>query len=195
MNDSYILRLTNWSIAESATNPIITLDAQRNAFTVKVPERLRAKGKCRITVVSGEVTLEHYGGALEATRIVPTDARFLELDSNIPYLGHDVETIGSANCILIAGAIIGIDQKSVGTPDAGVGPLSFTCPELPPTITCKKWYLDIDNNRESADNYTTKTVPTEVVLQIEFFEDFYPPLLNKAYADRSRNDHNNLINT
>ena len=195
MNDTYIFRLTNWSVAHSAANPVISLDAQRNAFTFKVPERLRAKGKCRITVVSGEVTLEHYGGELEATRIVPTDARFLELESNIPYLGYDVETTGSAGAILISGAIIGIDQKSVGCPDAGVGSISFTCPELPAQITCKKWYLDVNNARESADNYTATVVPVEVILQLEFVEDNYPKLMNRAYADRSANDHNNLINT
>ena len=192
MNDTYILRVTNWSVAESATNPVITLDAQNNAFTFNVPPRIRAKGKCRVTVVSGEVTLEHFGGALEATRIVPTAARFLELESNIPYLGYDVETTGSAGAVLISGAIIGIDQKSVGCPDAGVASIAFTCPELPPQITCKKWYLDVNNAREAADNYTTTVVPTDVTLQLEFLEDNQPNLMNRAYADRSANDHNNV---
>ena len=61
LNDTYIFRLTNWSVAETAANPVVTLDANKNEFSVQVPPRLRAKGKCRVSVIGGEVLLELYG--------------------------------------------------------------------------------------------------------------------------------------
>ena len=189
-NDTYILRLTNWSIAGASSNSPV-LDANNNEFTVKVPERLRVKGKCKCSVIGGEVLLELYGGA---SRITPNDARYLELQSNIPILGYDCETNGS-QAVLIASAITDQTQVSVTPVLAATGRTEFTCPELPPQITCKKWYLNADNERVAAEAYTTKALPVEVVLQLEFVEDNNPPLADRAFADRGRNDHNNAINT
>ena len=187
-NDTYILRLTNWSIAGASSNSPV-LDANNNEFSVKVPERLRAKGKCKCSVIGGEVLLELYGGA---SRITPNDARFLELQSNIPILGYDCET-NSSQAILIASAIT--DNTQVSVEPANPWRTEFTCPELPPQITCKKWYLNADNERVAAEAYTTKALPVEVVLMLEFVEDNQQPLVDRAFADRSRNDHNNAINT
>ena len=188
MNDNYILRLTNWSVAGASSNSPV-LDANNNQFSVKVPERLRAKGKCKCSVIGGEVLLELYGGA---SRITPNDARYLELQSNIPILGYDCETNGS-QAVLIAASIQ--DNTQVSVEPANPWRTEFTCPELPPQITCKKFYLNADNERVAAEAYTTKALPVEVVLQLEFFEDFNPPMVNRVHADRSANDHNNLINT
>jgi len=49
LNDTYIFRLTNWTV--SGSNDVVTLDANNNEFTVQVPPRIRAKGKCRVSVV------------------------------------------------------------------------------------------------------------------------------------------------
>tara|TARA_R110002012_G_scaffold319982_2_gene542021 strand:+ start:112 stop:633 length:522 start_codon:yes stop_codon:yes gene_type:complete len=166
INDTYILRLTNWSIAGTSSNSPV-LDANNNEFSVKVPNSLRAKGKCKCSVIGGEVLLELYGGA---SRITPNDARYLELQSNIPYLGYDCETNGS-QAVLIASAITDNTQVSVTPVLSATGRTEFTCPELPPQITCKKWYLNADNERVAAEAYTTKALPVEVVLQLEFLED------------------------
>tara|TARA_R110002020_G_scaffold11609_1_gene43451 strand:+ start:3265 stop:3852 length:588 start_codon:yes stop_codon:yes gene_type:complete len=191
LNDTYIFRLTNWSIAGDSSNTPV-LDANNNEFTIKVPERLRAKGKCKVSVIGGEVLLELYGGA---SRITPNDARYLELESNIPYLGYSVETTGAGGAILIASAITDNTQVSVTPVLANTGATCFTCPVLPPQITCKKFYLNADNERVAAEAYTTKALPVEVLLQLEFFEDFNPPMVNRIHADRSANDHNNFMNT
>ena len=166
LNDTYIFRLTNWTV--SSSNDVVTLDANNNEFSVQVPPRIRAKGKCRVSVVGGEVLLELYGGA---SRITPNDARFLELESNIPYLGYNVERTDSGNAILIASAITDNTQVSVTPVLENAAPVQFTCPELPPKITCKKFYLNADNQRVAAEAYTTKALPVEVILKLEFFED------------------------
>jgi len=168
LNDTYIFRLTNWSVAETAANPVVTLDANKNEFSVQVPPRLRAKGKCRVSVIGGEVLLELYGGA---SRITPNDARFLELESNIPYLGYNVERTDAGNAILVASAITDQTQVSVTPVLENTSPVEFTCPELPPRITCKKFYLNADNERVAAEAYTAKALPVEVILKLEFFED------------------------
>ena len=166
LNDTYIFRLTNWTV--SGSNDVVTFDANNNEFTVQVPPRIRAKGKCRMSVVGGEVLLEAHGGS---TRIVPNDARFLELESNIPYLGYNVERTDAGNAILIASAITDNTQVSVTPVLENTGAVEFTCLELPPKITCKKFYLNADNERVSAQEYTTKPLPVEVILKLEFFED------------------------
>ena len=186
-NDTYILRLTNWSIAGDSSNTPV-LDANKNEFSVKVPERLRAKGKCKVSVLGGEVLLELYGGA---SRITPDDARYLELESNIPYLGYSVETTGAGGAILISASIQDNTQVAVTPALTLIGSTCFTCPVLPPQITCKKFYLNADNERVAAEAYTTKALPVEVVLQLEFFEDYNPPMVNRVHADRTGNDHNN----
>lgn len=166
-NDTYILRLTNWSIAGASSNTPV-LDSNNNEFTVKVPAQLRGKGKCKCSVLGGEVLLEAHGGA---TRIVPNDARYLELESNIPYLGYSSETTGSSGAILVASAITDNTQVSVTPVLANTSATNFTCPLLPAEIRCKKWYLNADNERVAAEDYTTKSLPVEVILQLEFFED------------------------
>ena len=187
-NDTYILRLTNWSVAETAANPVVTLDANNNEFTVKVPERLRAKGKCKLTVVGGTVMLEEYAAA---GRITPDDARYLELISNIPFLGYDVETTGTQGITLVESEITDNTQVAVSPPLANVGGPVFTVPQLPPQITCKKFYLNAASARVAAQ-VGGELLPVEVILQLEFFEDIQASsMVHRAIADRSANDHNN----
>jgi hypothetical protein len=171
-SDVYVLRLANFSNGDDPNNPSLTLDADKNEYTIKIPERIAAKGKCFIKVISGFMGLSFKADGEE--RIVPDDTRAVFWSSNIPYLGFDIENRGSNNAIL-ASAAVPLNTEKIVTINS-VESRTFTCPSLPQQVSIKKFFI---SNNEAATSgqlkpanlYTTDLVPAEIVLEITFDED------------------------
>tara|TARA_B110000285_G_scaffold56171_1_gene63914 strand:+ start:426 stop:944 length:519 start_codon:yes stop_codon:yes gene_type:complete len=166
--DQYILRLSN--VTHSANGDLVSLSADKSEYTVKIPEKLRSKGKCKVSVLN--ITIQVKNGT--GTSIVPTNAHTALIQSEgIEFLGYNNETGGNVNVLA---------EMSVGTANTirldSPNGLSFTCPGLPPTITIKKMvYNPIATPAAVAflpiamDGYTAAVVPCIVTLGLEFDED------------------------
>ena len=172
-SDVYVLRLANTTNGADTLNPLLSVDANNNEYTIQIPSRIVNKGKCFIKVVSGFMGLE-YGGS-NLTRIVPDNTLAVFWKSNIPYLGFDIEDRGSASAILASAKCPNgsAEEDEVVVIDS-VECRTFTCPRLPERISIKKFYVDTAGNNGKlapAEEYTTNIIPCEVVLEITFDED------------------------
>jgi hypothetical protein len=171
-SDVYVLRLANTSNGDDTTNPLLSLDANNNEYTIQIPSRIVNKGKCFIKVISGIMGLEYNG----TNRIVPDNAIAVFWRSNIPYLGFDIEDRGSANAILASAVCnqASTEADEVVSIDATEAKV-FTCPRLPERISIKKFYTSSDTANDGlltpAQSYTTNVVPCEIVLEVIFDED------------------------
>jgi hypothetical protein len=177
MKDTYLLRISNVSTATGvgavrftaaqASPPAPTAIAANNEFSVNVPPELRNKGKCQVKVVGGLIGLGIFGAD---TSTVPDDTRLIYLQSNISFLGHDVQQNGNSGAILGSYPITNGDIiTALELPSAYTA--SFTCSQLPPVITISKWYLVLNNTPTQAGEYTTNPVPCFIDLELSFHED------------------------
>lgn len=160
--DTYILRLTNTVIG----NETVTLNADKSKVDIRLPNHLRSRGKCTVSVV--EITMSLRNGA--GNRVIANGTHIVCLRSNISQLGWGNEQ-NSQNQILGSGIIP--DNNSNAVQLDSTSSLTFTCPQLPDVITLERMCYDPANNHNliAANSFTTDTVPFQVVLQIEFDED------------------------
>lgn len=160
--DKYILRLTNTVIGNEA----VQLNSDKSACFIRIPAHLRNKGKCTISVIEVTISLRNGSG----NRVVGNGTHIICLRSNIPQLGYCNEQT-SQNQILGSGIIV--DNNANAVQLDSTSSLTFTCPKLPDVIELERMCYDPSNNHNliAANNYTTDTVPFQVVLQIEFEED------------------------
>lgn len=181
-SDVYVLRLSNTSNGDDTTNPLLSLDADKNEYTINIPSRIQSKGKCFIKVISGLMSLEFNGD--NTKRIIPSKTTSVFWQSNIPYLGFDMENRGSANAMLGSAVCIGSANSDEVVHIDSVEGRTFTCPSLPERISIKKLYTSAtpaevgpgarpanNGNLLPANEYTTTLLPCEVVLEVTFDED------------------------
>ena len=162
-SDSYTLRLSN--ISQNDNGDLVRLSANKDEYTVRIPNDLRAKGKCKLTVNSVHIQIKNGTG----TDIVPANAHTaLIVADGLNLLGYNNES-GNNNVL----AEMSIDSNKNDIRLDGVASPTFTCPELPAEITIKKRvynpaspFLPIP-----MDAFTNDVVPCIVVLQIQFYED------------------------
>ena len=161
--DNYILRITNTSLSED----LIVVDNLLGTVSLRIPLILLSKGKCRVTVIDSAISLRNASGA---DRVVTNDTHIIALRSNISSLGFNSETGGNAN--ILGSAIIPADTTNVVSLDSQ-NPLSFVCMQLPAIILIERMCYDSSSPFKliRANNYTTATVPFQVTLSINFFED------------------------
>ena len=162
-SDSYTLRLSN--VSNVTNGDLVRLSSDKSSYTVRIPNDLRAKGKCKINVNSIHIQIKNGTG----NSIVPTNAHTALIQAEgISLLGYNNE---SGNNNIIAELDIGsgnvINMNGVGNSP------TFTCPHLPAEITINKLVYDPANNflPIPMNNYTTDVVPCVVVLQLQFYED------------------------
>ena len=161
--DKYTLRISNTNDSSS-----ITENAEKDIFTLTLPNIFKNRGRCYIRVVSGLIQVEDVD---TGSRIVEANVRIVAVRSNIPMLGYDTNNQSGSNTILGTGILTSDTTELVNldTPDSGFG---FTCPQLPNEIVLEKLYIDPDTQQfERAKNYTTTTLPCFVELEIIFFDD------------------------
>jgi hypothetical protein len=163
-SDKYILRLANVSF-NTENDDLVKLSTDKSEYTVKIPEFLRAKGKCKLTVQSVHIQVKNGGG----NSIVPTNSHTaLIMTDGLQLLGYNNEMGGNVNVL----CEMGIDSNKNDIRLDGTTPPVFTCPSLPPNITIKKMVYDPALATPVAmNNYTAATVPCVVVLCLEFEED------------------------
>jgi hypothetical protein len=161
MRDTYILRLANTVYGNEQPR----LSANKDQCFIRIPNFLRDKGKCRVSVIDIEISLKNGSG----TSVVPANTHLVAIRSNIPMLGHSNENNGTPN--ILGTGIISPNENAVNVDSSQA--LSFTCPQLPDEVHLERMCYDPNNNHNliAADNFTTNTVPFQVDLQLEFFED------------------------
>ena len=161
-NDKYILRLSNTTIGNQAAD----LNTNKDKVSIRIPNHLRSKGKCMISVV--EITMSLRNGS--GNRVIANGTHIVCLRSNIPQLGFGNEQ-NTRNQILGSGIVQDNNTNAVQLDSSSS--LTFTCPELPDVIELERMCYDPANNFNliAADNFTTDVVPYQVTLQISFDED------------------------
>jgi hypothetical protein len=161
-NDKYILRLSNTAIG----NEQPTLSANKDKVEIRLPNHLRSRGKCTVSVIEITVSLRNGSG----NRVVANGTHILAIRSNIPQLGWGNEA-NSQNQILGSGIIP--DNNANAVQLDSTSSLTFTCPQLPDVVELERMCYDPANNFNliPADEFVTDVVPFQVVLQIEFDED------------------------
>lgn len=163
-SDSYTLRLSN--VSNVANGDLVRVSTDKSSYTVRIPNDLRSKGKCKLSVNSVHIQVKNGTG----NSIVPNNAHTALIQAEgISLLGYNNES-GNNNILCEMG--IDSNKNDIRLDGVGSAPL-FTCPELPAEITINKLvynsaspFLPIAMN-----NYTTDIVPCVVVLQIQFYED------------------------
>lgn len=160
--DTYILRLTNTTIGNEA----VQLNSDKSGCFIIIPAHLRNKGKCTISVVEISMSLRNGTG----NRVIANGTHIVCIRSNIPQLGYGNENNGY-NQILGSGIVP--DNNTNAVQLDSTSSLNFTCPSLPDVIELERMCYDPANNHNliAANNFTTDTVPFQVVLQITFDED------------------------
>ena len=163
-SDKYILRLANVSF-NTENDDLIKLSTDKSEYTVRIPDFLRSKGKCKLTVQSVHIQVKNGTG----NSIVPNNSHTaLIMTDGLQLLGYNNETGGNVNVL----CEMSIDSNKNDIRLDGTTPPVFTCPSLPPTITLKKMVYDPNLATPIAMNsYTAATVPCVVVLSLEFEED------------------------
>lgn len=161
-NDKYILRLSNTTIG----NESATLSTDKSAVDIRLPNYLRSKGRCMISVV--EITMSLRNGS--GNRVIANGTHIVCLRSNIPQLGFGNEQ-NTRNQILGSGIVQ--DNNTNAVQLDSTSSLTFTCPQLPDVIELERMCYDPANNFNliAANNYTTNVVPFQCVLEITFDED------------------------
>ena len=161
-SDKYILRLSNTTIG----NETVTLNTDKSKVDIRLPNHLRSRGKCTVSVV--EITMSLRNGS--GNRVIANGTHIVCLRSNISQLGWGNEQ-NSQNQILGSGIVP--DNNANAVQLDSTSSLTFTCPQLPDVITLERMCYDPANNHNliAANSFTTDTVPFQVVLQITFDED------------------------
>jgi hypothetical protein len=162
-SDKYVLRLANVSYTNN--DDLVKLSTDRSEYTVKIPEFLRAKGKCKLTVQSVHIQVKNGTG----NSIVPNNSHTaLIVSDGLQLLGYNNETGGNVNVL----CEMSIDSNKNDIRLDGTTPPVFTCPSLPAEITLKKMIYDPNGAIPTPmNNYTAATVPCVVILCLEFEED------------------------
>jgi hypothetical protein len=146
--DNYILRITNTTLADGS----LTISSDYSTVSFDTPDYLRKKGKCKITVVDGNICMVDRTTRLNLNS---TKTIFL-LQSNIPQLGYYTETRGAPTVLGTAPTIYtGEPDTGYNAPFEGVTPLIFTCPELPPVIEVQRMVYIPDNVVEEPCSITS----------------------------------------
>jgi len=130
--DNYILRITSTSLAKG-----VTLSENNSKLSFETPDYLRKKGKCKITVVGGNICL------VDGTNRLNTNSTksIFCLISNIPQLGYFTENRGANTVLGTCPTIVtGTNANNDGynVPFTNITPLIFTCPKLPPVIEVQR---------------------------------------------------------
>ena len=161
-SDNHILRITNTTLASD----VVTVDNANGSFTFITPIDLQ-KRKCKISVIDSSIALRNVAGA---NRVVGNDSHILCIRSNIPMLGYSTENNGRPN--ILGSAVIPADTVNIVSLDAQ-NSMSFTCPELPPRIEIERMAYDPVTPFKliKANNYTAATVPLQITLSVEFFDE------------------------
>lgn len=160
--DNYILRITNTTLANG-----LTISSDYSAVSFDTPDYLRKKGKCKITVVDGNIHLREG----DNDRIYNADKTIFVLTSNIPMLGYYTETRGQNNVLgtaLVPYVGSSAVDKLINAKFDDNNPTIFTCNELPPVIEVKRQVYVGDELQASPSD---KVLPFHVVLDIQFYED------------------------
>ena len=134
--DNYILRITNTSLADG-----LSISANNSTVSFDTPDYLRKKGKCKITVVEGNIHLREG----ENDRIYNPNRTIFVLTSNIPMLGYYTETRGQNNVLgtsLVPYTGTNADDKLINAKFDDNNPTIFTCTELPPVIKIQRMVYD-----------------------------------------------------
>jgi hypothetical protein len=184
MSNLRILRLTNvGNQVEESTD--------KSSFTFKIPEDLINLGRCLVEVESGYVQVTRQtvdaNDDVDAIvgRIVPSNIPLLLIRSNIEQVG--VDSFSSANPNIIATCLLqntSISAANVfagaGTGTGGItlnvapitGEKTFLCNRLPTECLVEKMYLSdaVTPALIPAVNYTTRTLPMEIVLKLTFID-------------------------
>ena len=160
--DNHIIRITNTTLADD----VVTVDNANGSFTFITPIDLQ-KRKCKVSVIDSSIALRNAAGA---DRVVANDTHILCIRSNISMLGYNTENNGRNN--ILGSAIIPADTTNVVSLDANNG-MIFTCPELPPRIEIERMCYDPATPFKliPANNYTAATVPLQITLSVEFFDE------------------------
>lgn len=160
--DKYILRLSNTVVG----NEQPTLSANKDKVEIRLPNHLRSRGKCTVSVVEITVSLRNGAG----NRVIANGTHIVCIRSNISQLGWGNEA-NSQNQILGSGIIP--DNNSNAVQLNSSSSLTFTCPQLPDVVELERMCYDPNNNHNliPADEFTDSVVPFQCVLQIEFDED------------------------
>lgn len=161
-SEKYILRLSNTTIG----NETVTLNTDKSKVDIRLPNHLRSRGKCTVSVV--EITMSLRNGS--GNRVIANGTHIVCLRSNISQLGWGNEQ-NSQNQILGSGIVP--DNNANAVQLDSTSSLTFTCPQLPDVIELQRMCYDPANNHNliAANSFTTDTVPFQVVLQIEFEDD------------------------
>ena len=158
----------------SATNPLLTLDANNNTFTISTPSWLKQKGRCLVRVIGGFIQITKTGSAAaDADSIVPVSTGVIYLESNIPFIGYDAQNNGAMGAILGScngDRTIATQGLSQGLNQSGDN-IEFVCPNLPDQISITKYYYAANGDPTRANTGGNDLVPCSVTLQIEFMED------------------------
>lgn len=186
MSNLRILRITNTNLN------LITETANKSSFTFNVPEDLCNLGRCIVEVTSGWVQVTRQtvdaNGDVDAIvgRIVPANIPLLLVRSNIEQSGNDSFTGGNPNilgtCLLqntsissanvFAGAGTGTGAVTKNVAEFTGEPHTFLCDRLPSEVFIEKLYYS-DAQPPAlipAVNYTTRTLPMEIVLKLTFID-------------------------
>ena len=161
-SEKYILRLSNTTIG----NETVTLNTDKSKVDIRLPNHLRSRGKCTVSVV--EITMSLRNGS--GNRVIANGTHIVCLRSNISQLGWGNEQ-NSQNQILGSGIVP--DNNTNAVQLDSTSSLTFTCPQLPDVIELERMAYDPNNNHNliAANSFTTDVVPFQCVLQIEFEDD------------------------
>ena len=161
LQNKYILRLSNNNNSDG-----VTLNTNKDTFTINLPNVFKNRGACNVRVVSGVVQVEDI---VSTNRIISTNTRVFVIRSNIPSLSYDTENRSGGNTILGTGLIISNTDTEIITlesPDAG---FQFTCPGLPDNLVIEKMFIDPTTQLLiPADKYTTTSLPCSITLELTF---------------------------
>lgn len=161
-SDKYTLRLSN--VAHSANANLVTLNADLSEYTVRIPEFLRKKGKCKLTVQNCIIQVKNANG----TSIVPanTHTAVIEVDG-LNLLGYSNQN--GAGPVSLCEMPIDSSKNDITL----INQLTYTCLDIAPTVTIKrKCYKSTTPflpvvMAEQDDN----VVPMILSLSLEFEED------------------------
>ena len=175
LTDTYILHLAN----TSATPDAVSVDADKNEFSIRIPEHIRSKGKCFVKIISANMVLENNA----ANRIVAANTRVVVWESNISYLGFSTNGRSSGNAIL-GSAIISDAEKVVNLLSTNLP--TFTSPQLPDVIRItKKQQGPLNLNLTPASEYITNLLPCDVTLELTFDSDITNPTERELFSRRN----------
>ena len=165
LHDLYVLRLANTSKSATVNNPL-TLSADKASVSVRIPDDIRKKGKCQISIVDATIQLQLANTA--ASRVVPANTHIVSLGWDLPVLGFDNEVTGTPQ--IFGSCASDVNSKNACVLDS-VQANTFTCLALPPTITITRFYYDANGLIKIANTFSDAVVPFQVTLNIQFFED------------------------